>query len=211
MTPEHRQRIVERHRDALLRHGVHPNALYWSSRKIQEIRFEVLVEIGISSGDRVLDVGCGFGDLKGFLTGRGLEVDYTGIDLSPDLLQSARRLQPQASLVEGDLFDLDPADGSFDWALLSGALNEQLGDDGAYARRLIARMFAAARKGVACNLLDARNRWVAGRPDLQSFQPDDMLDYCRGLGAACELRDGYLDNDFTLHLRRLPPAGTTYP
>jgi len=211
MTPQHRQRIVDRHRDALLRHGVHPNALYWSSREIQEVRFGVLAEIGVGSGDRVLDVGCGFGDLNGFLAARGIEVDYTGIDLSPDLLESARRLHPDAAFVEGDLFDLDPEDGAFDWVLLSGALNEQLGDDGGYARRTIARMARAARRGVAFNLLDARNRWVASRPDLQSFEPDAVLAHCRELGAEATLREGYLDNDFTVHLRRPAPDGPTYP
>ena len=86
--------------------------------------------------------------------------------------------------------------------LLSGALNENLADQGAYAFAVIERMFELCRVGVAFNLLDARNAWIASRPDLQSHQPDTVLAFCRGLTAHCQLRDDYLDNDFTVYLRR---------
>ncbi len=201
MKKEQRKRIVDRHRDSLTRYGYHPNALYWSSREIQEIRFRVLAEIGIESGDSVLDVGCGFGDFKGWFGKQGGALDYVGIDLSPDLLAEARGRHPDSIFVDGDLFDMDFADQSFDWVVLSGALNEQLHDDGAYARRVIARMLLLCRKGVAFNLLDAR---YLQAHDLQSHMPEEMLDWCRSLCPHCTLRDDYLDNDFTIYMRRLP-------
>ncbi len=67
MNKQQRQRIINRHKDSMLRHGYHPNALYWSTKEMQELRFKVLADIGIQSGDSVLDVGCGFGDLLGYL------------------------------------------------------------------------------------------------------------------------------------------------
>lgn len=202
MNEQQRQRIVARHRDALLRHGLQPAALYWSSREIQETRFRVLAEIGLASGCSVLDVGCGFGDLARYLAHQGLEFDYTGIDLSPDLIQAGRGHDPRLTLLEGDIFDLPAEPERYDYVLLSGALNENLADQGAYAFAVIERMFELCRVGVAFNLLDARNAWIASRPDLQSHQPDTVLAFCRGLTAHCQLRDDYLDNDFTVYLRR---------
>ncbi|OIO68063.1 MAG: SAM-dependent methyltransferase [Zetaproteobacteria bacterium CG12_big_fil_rev_8_21_14_0_65_55_1124] len=199
MKKEQRKRIVDRHRDSLLRHGYHPNALYWSSREIQELRFEVLAGIGIKSGDALLDVGCGFGDFKRWFERQGGELKYTGIDLSPDLLAEAEKRHPDAEFLCGDLFDMDFAEQSFDWVILSGALNEQLGDKGKYARRVIKRMFALCRKGVAFNLLDARH---LNAHDLQSHQPEEMLAWCRGLCPDATLHDAYLKNDFTIHMRR---------
>ncbi|MFQ5355728.1 MAG: class I SAM-dependent methyltransferase [Mariprofundaceae bacterium] len=200
MNKEQRQRIINRHRDSLTRHGQHPNALYWSSREVQEIRFRVLGEIGIESGDSVLDVGCGFGDFMDWSTARGIVLDYTGIDLSPDLLAEARKQHPATPFFDGDLFDMDFADQSFDWVLLSGALNEQLHDDGAYARKVIERMYALCGRGVAFNLLDGRK---IRAHDLQSYHPNKMLEYCAKLCADCMLRDGYIDNDFTVYLRKV--------
>jgi len=199
MKEKQRKRIVDRHRDSLKRHGYHPNALYWSSREIQEIRFSVLAEIGIVAGDSVLDVGCGFGDFKGWFERRGEKLDYTGIDLSPDLLAQGEKRHPDGLFIEGDLFDMDFAEKSFDWVILSGALNEQLHDDGAYARRIIERMYVLCRKGVAFNLLDARH---LNAHDLQSHQPQEVLNWCLMICQDCKLSDEYLKNDFTIWMRR---------
>jgi len=197
MKKEQRKRIVDRHRDSLTRHGYHPNALYWSTQKIQEIRFEVLAGVGIEPGDSVLDVGCGFGDFKGWFARQGGELDYTGIDLSPDLLAEAKIRCSGGRLFCGDLFDMDFLEFSFDWVILSGALNELLHDEGDYARRVIKRMYALCRKGVAFNLLDARHLRAH---DLQTHMPAEMLVWCRKLCPDSELFDGYLKNDFSIYM-----------
>lgn len=199
MKREQRKRIVDRHRDSLTRHGYSSHALYWSSTEIQELRFKVLAEIGIESCDSVLDVGCGFADFKGWFERQGGQLYYTGIDLSSDLLHEAEKRHADAKLFEGDLFDMSFSDQSFDWVILSGALNEFLQDEGAYAYRVIARMFELCRKGVAFNLLDARHIKGFG---LQSHLPDVVFDYCRSLFPNCELHDAYLKNDFTIYIRR---------
>lgn len=193
-----RRRILSAHRDSLKRYGYSPWALYWSSREIQEQRFAILFEAGMQSGESLLDVGCGFGDLARWLEAQGCRVDYTGLDLSPELLEEGRRRYPDLELLEGDLFDLDPAPASFDWLVLSGTLNRDLGDGGDYARRLIRRMWQACRKGIAFNLLDARHGPTAERWDLQSFHPGEILRLVQAFAPRVQLRDGYLDNDFTL-------------
>jgi len=199
MKKEQRKRIVDRHRDSLTRHGYHPNALYWSTREVQEICFEVLAAIGIEDGDSLLDVGCGFGDFKGWFERQGGALDYTGIDLSPDLLAEAEVRNPGGRFFCGELFDMDSVKSGFDWVILSGSLNELLHDEGDYARRVIERMYALCRKGVAFNLLDARHLRVH---DLQTHMPDEMLAWCRGLCPASVMRDAYLKNNFTIYMPR---------
>lgn len=199
MKKEQRKRIIDKHRDSLTRHGHHPNALYWSSREIQEIRFRVLADIGIGCGDSVLDVGCGFADFKSWIEEQGIPVHFTGVDLSPDLIWTAREKHPDCELLCGELRDFDLADGSFDWVILSGAMNEQLHDEGDYARRQIARMYGLSRKGVAFNMLDARH---INAHDLQCVDPFEMLAYCQSLCPDCALHDDYLANDFTIYMRR---------
>jgi len=203
LTAGQRKRIVDRHRDSLTRFGRSPAALYWSSREIQEIRFRILCEIGIAAGDSLLDVGCGFADLKPWIGRWRCPVDYTGIDLSPEILAAAADMQPDAHLVCGDVFDLAAGPEAYDWVLLSGSLNEVLDDDGRYARAVIARMFSLARRGVAFNLLNARHRAMFSF-GLQRFDPDEMLAYCRTLSPHCQLHDDYLDNDFTIWMYKRP-------
>jgi len=203
MTPEKRKRIIDKHRDSLKRNGYHPHTLYWSSREIQQLRFEILSRIGTQNGDSVLDVGCGFGDLFAYFQARDIHTRYLGLDLSTDILQKAEELYPQARFFNGDLFDLSPAEQSYDYVMLSGALNEEMNDEGNYAKSIIKRMYQSCRKGLAFNLLSCRDEVTARRWDLQSFDADEILAFCCGLGAQCELIDDYIDNDFTILMRRI--------
>src|ERR1051326_3251839 len=64
-------------------------------------------------GARVLDVGCGTGvPTTRQLTDAGAHV--TGIDISPVMLEIARRNVPEATFVEMDVIDASPALGEFD-------------------------------------------------------------------------------------------------
>lgn len=70
---------------------------------------------GISPGERVLDVPCGFGRIANRLAERGCEV--VGIDRNPDYLQRARRDAAErgvdADYRQGDMRELE-AEGAFD-------------------------------------------------------------------------------------------------
>lgn len=199
LPPDKRKRIIDSQRDAWNRHAYHPNALYWSDQESQHLRFKILMDIGMQAGDSVLDVGCGFGDFADYLAKQGKSVRFTGIDLSEELLEEGRKRYSDISLISGDLYDFDPSPESFDYVTLSGALNRNLDDNGNYARSVIRRMFDACRKGIAFNLLDSRHQWTNSRWDLQSFHPDEIGELVRAFSDSFEIRDEYLENDFTVY------------
>lgn len=64
----------------------------------------------------VLDVGCGPGTVTAYLAERG--VNASGVDLSPRMIEHARRLYPQCSFSVASSTDLDLADAS--WGGLLG-------------------------------------------------------------------------------------------
>lgn len=73
----------------------------------------------VSSG-KILDVGCGSGrDALLFLQNSNYE--YTGIDLSPDMLAIAREVAPNAKFIEMSMYELCFASETFDgfWAAAS--------------------------------------------------------------------------------------------
>jgi SAM-dependent methyltransferase len=59
----------------------------------------------------VCDLGCGPGHVARFL--KALDVDAFGIDLSPGMIEQARRLNPDIEYRQGDLMALDAEDGSW--------------------------------------------------------------------------------------------------
>ena len=54
----------------------------------------------VGAGERVLDLGCGTGDLAALCRARGASV--IGLDLAPAMLRAARRRAPGCGLVRGD-------------------------------------------------------------------------------------------------------------
>ena len=52
----------------------------------------------------VCDMGCGPGQVAGYLHGRGVEA--CGVDLSPAMVQQARRLNPEVHFRQGDMLAL---------------------------------------------------------------------------------------------------------
>lgn len=196
MKKNQRDRIIKRHTHSIMMYGHQPQALYWANREVQELRFDVLLSCGIESGDSLLDVGCGFADLYHYMRNRDLHVDYTGIDLSPDMIEAARARSPDLQLFQGELFDFDPAEKSYDWVLLSGALNEPLKDDGAYVREILPRLYATCGKGLAFNLLNGDHAWTERETySLHAYKPEEIMAQINMLSPHSKLRTDYLQTD----------------
>jgi cyclopropane fatty-acyl-phospholipid synthase-like methyltransferase len=113
-------------RDGLLRHA------RWYRNFKTVIRAEhatkVMAEdyIRPHAGERVLDVGCGDGDIRPHLPG----VEYTGIDLNDDYLEVARRQTDEhTQFLHSDVASLGALGlGPFDCAIAVGLLHH-LSDD----------------------------------------------------------------------------------
>jgi SAM-dependent methyltransferase len=72
----------------------------------------LLEAVGARSGQRVLDLCCGQGNVAEALAARGCKV--TGVDFSPAMLVFARRRVPDAVFVEGDAQNLSFVGDEFD-------------------------------------------------------------------------------------------------
>ena len=188
------------HYDALVaRHGLSHKALDWGSRDSQELRFSVLAAIADLRGRSVLDVGCGLADFCEFLRARGIEVDYTGVDLSPAMVAKAAERFPGVRLVAGNILECElPAQG-YDYVLASGIFTFLRGAEAeATAWRLIERLHGLARRACGFNSLST---WARERdPGEFQLDPAATLARCRELGEGVVLRHDYLAHDFTVYL-----------
>jgi SAM-dependent methyltransferase len=148
----------------------------------------------------VVDLGCGPGQIAAFLASHG--VDARGIDLSPGMIEQARRLHPGLDFAVGDMRALDLADASLagitafyslihiprdELALVLEELRRVLRGDGL--------LLAAFHLGSAVQHLD---EWW-GRPvsiDFVFFERDEMERKLRAAGFEIEdvkERDPYPD------------------
>lgn len=203
-----RTRIQLRHKASIERFGYQPQALFWTDQEVQRQRFEVLANL-LPSVEKpnhqawsILDVGCGFADFYAYLHQSGYHMDYTGVDVSPDMIYSASCLHPDIKLFEGELADQAFEDNAFDFVFLSGALNEVVDETGAYAKSVIRDLYRIARVGVGFNLLNKHNPWIQSRPDLQSFYPASIAAFCERFAHKVDWRSDYLPNDFSVFLSK---------
>jgi SAM-dependent methyltransferase len=76
----------------------------------EDSSFDLLAQLVEDPAGLVLDVGCGPGRTTGLLAARGLRV--VGIDLSPGMIEVARRDRPELDFRVGSMTALDVPDGS---------------------------------------------------------------------------------------------------
>ncbi|MET1005596.1 MAG: methyltransferase domain-containing protein [Propionibacteriaceae bacterium] len=84
---------------AMGRHWLLPlyDTFSWLAR-VGRVHEQLLDRAGLQNGQRVLEIGCGTGNLLRALGRRKLEVDATGIDPDPAALRLARRKAARAKL-----------------------------------------------------------------------------------------------------------------
>ena len=84
----------------------------------------ILLDIMRSDASKVnpsiLDLGCGNGQLYEFFKEQDWSCDYTGVDFSDALLDVARRQNPEATFIQGDVNNLSSLINSkFDYVIYS--------------------------------------------------------------------------------------------
>lgn len=152
----------------------------WNSEASQQIRFRELVRLFEDEPDAsVLDYGCGYGALAGYLHARGHRGPYTGFDFSERMIAAARArpAAPGVAFVSVRA-EVRPAD----YTVASGLFNvRQTTPDEewrAYMLATIDDIAGCSRRGFGFNVLSTRSDADRRRPDLFYADPQDMFDYC---------------------------------
>jgi 2-polyprenyl-3-methyl-5-hydroxy-6-metoxy-1,4-benzoquinol methylase len=83
--------IISRYKDRLEKFGPSIDSLASGTIDRRTIRFNLLANVDDLSGATILDLGSGLGDFYGFLLEKDIKVNYTGYDLSPDLVELAKK------------------------------------------------------------------------------------------------------------------------
>ncbi|HCS12384.1 MAG: hypothetical protein COS82_06635 [Zetaproteobacteria bacterium CG06_land_8_20_14_3_00_59_53] len=201
MTLLEKATVLHYHRHRVAEHAAGTvEALGYRASDSQVKRFEALVSVGNLNDCLVLDVGCGHGDLKGFLDARFHGFNYVGIDQMTEFVQQARHVYGQRPSCYFCVADFTQAElPRADYVFASGVLGYRCADPGYYFA-MIDRLFGAARRGLAFNMLD--KEYFPDHPLLVGHDVYEVLEYCRGLAPDAEMLRGYLDDDFTVLMRR---------
>jgi len=196
MKEEEKRATLDRYNERLKEYGYNPKTLGWLKGK-QEIRFQVLSEIGDLHNCSILDVGCGFGDLYGFLVNKGIKIRYTGVDINPHLLEIGKELYPSASFKVMD-FDEEVLEKKIDWVFASGIFNFKLEDNESFIKNMLSKMFNISKKGVAVDFMSSYVDFQ--NEDAYHTKPEQIFSYCKQLSRRITLRHDYMPFEFCVYI-----------
>jgi ubiquinone/menaquinone biosynthesis C-methylase UbiE len=193
-----KRRIIQRYDARLAEHGAQFAALASGTEERRSIRFRVLTEVGITPGDSVLDLGCGFGDFAAFLDAQRIEVDYAGYDINPRLIEEARRRHPSRQFAVRDV--LEDEFPQFDFIVSSSCFNLRMLEDDNYqfVERILTVCHSHARKGVSIDFLSS----YVDFPSAEGFhyQPERVFAIAKRLTKRVTLRHDYPLFEFNVYL-----------
>ena len=180
----------------------------WHSLDAQQNRFQALCQPLDLMNKSILDLGCGYGDLKRYIdklnsqqhTSNHNISSYIGIDQHKAFIKSARLKfisTANTEFIKADFSSMTLP--KVDIVMASGSLN-YYSRDKHYLQKLIIAMYESARYAVAFNLLDCR--YFTSSKLLIAHEPEKILALCRLICVNSQLIDHYENNDFTIIMKR---------
>lgn len=184
--------------------GATPQGVDWNGEESQFLRFEQLAQNLLAEKEKVsvLDYGCGYGSLLGFLERKGVAVEYTGFDISESMLREAAKTFPGSQ--HNWISEIDPQK-KYDYVLLSGIFNVKLqaAENAwvAYIEKTLAEVNALARKEFSFNILTSYSDAEYMRDYLYYASPESWFGYCkRHFSKQVVLNHGYPLYEFTIQV-----------
>lgn len=170
----------------------------WGNRESQEKRFEILAQIAELSGKSVLDVGCGLGDFYSWLKDRYRNIKYTGVDITPSMVELALKNHPGVKFCVLDILELNCVRPAYDFVFASGIFNRRMPRHKYFIKDTIVRMFDLSKQGIAFNVMSTKADFMEKKE--YYADPGKMLDFCLGLSRKVALMHNYMPHDFTVFI-----------
>ncbi len=190
-------RIAAYYDDLVDRYGHDPRACDASGVESLQRRYRVLGDVMDLTGKRVLEVGCGFGDLGVHLRERYEGVVYRGVDLSPRMVEEGRATHG-LDLRVSNVLDLDPAEERYDVVLAQGIFYLLDGDAESKMQELVRAMAALSVEATA---FTAVSSWTpTPEPGEYYVDPVSLLAFCRTLTPFVTIRHDYHPGDVAAYL-----------
>lgn len=194
-------------------HGATARGVDWGRDTDLALRYDKMLAVidpqrGLESDDgasvSLLDVGCGYGGLFEHSRERGVTLDYTGIDVVPEMIEHAAANIPSGHFECRDVFD-DAISERYDYVVCNGILTQKLTtsirDMDVYAQEMIKRLFELCRQGVAFNLMTNKVNFMVD--NLYYRSPVELLAYCFAeITDRVRIDHSYKLYDYTVYLYR---------
>lgn len=203
--------LRDHYTETFRKHGPTARGVDWKGEDDVRLRYAKMLAVIPDDADqsgrpiRLLDIGCGYAGLHAYAIGAGLHLDYTGVDVSPELIQHARESFPEATFHCQDVLEFAPGAQSFDYVVCNGILTQKLTatirEMNQFANRLIRKMFDLCLHGVAFNTMKTNVNFMVD--NLYYRNPIELLAWCNAeLTGNFRIDHAYPLYEYTVYLYR---------
>ncbi|BBO34141.1 hypothetical protein PLANPX_3753 [Lacipirellula parvula] len=206
------QSLIEHYEGCLERHGDTHLGVDWPNPHDAATRYRVMLELlgadAQQPGVSLLDFGCGTAHLWQYMQEQGSsDLRYIGLDASSKFVELSQQKFPGVEFHCLDaLADAAPLP-EVDYIVMNGVLTEKRGMTfdamWEYTQRLLERVFPAARRGLAFNVMSKHVDWE--RDDLFHLPFDQLAAFLRQrLSRHIRFRADYGLYEYTTYVYREP-------
>jgi SAM-dependent methyltransferase len=187
-------------------HGATAQGVDWNSAESQLLRFEQLLKVcDLRQPFSIIDYGCGYGALLGYLWSQGVVMKYYGFDISESMISKARELYGENDRTK--FYSVPESLSKADYTVASGIFNVKLQTSDeewhAYMIDTLAKMADLSVKGFSFNVLTSYSNPERRRTDLYYADPLFWFDHCkRRYSRFVTLLHDYPLYEFTILVRK---------
>jgi SAM-dependent methyltransferase len=201
MNYKEREESISRYSKRLVKFGPAVQALGWRDEAQQKLRFQIFLEcLEIDDNTSILDVGCGFGDFYNYLKIKNKTFIYEGCDISPEIIDVARKTNQNIKFQVCDLRDGVYLNQSFDYVCVSGIFNYKISDNETFLRETLIAAYSICKRGVIVNMTTDKVDFKDSL--LYYYNPGSVIDFCSSLTRRLIIRHDYPLFEFTIGLYR---------
>ena len=171
------------YKEKILEYGQSPKGVDWNGEESQLLRFRQLMKVAGNqkSNFSINDLGCGYGALVDYLKEEFNNWNYFGVDISGDMIRSARIRFSTLDCVQFRESSL--LTEITDYSVASGIFNVRLNYDEdswwEYMTTMLDIMNAKSRLGFAFNCLTIYSDADKMRDHLYYADPCKLFDWCK--------------------------------
>tara|TARA_X000001036_G_scaffold428779_1_gene459040 strand:+ start:248 stop:904 length:657 start_codon:yes stop_codon:yes gene_type:complete len=197
----------------LFLHGDNHRGVDWPNKLDAETRYRVMMGVldflgrEGNNAPKVLDLGCGLSHQYDYFLRNGLDVDYTGVDISREFVERSKAKYPNNSYVVADILRDEKRIPLSDYVLANGLFTEKLSmtfdEMWHWVGNMLVAMSKKAKIGFACNFMSTNVEWQ--RDDLFHLSVDQLIEFVSSrISKEIIVRSDYGLYEYTIYVGSSP-------
>lgn len=193
--------LADYYNKTISKHGNSRKALMWNSHFSQTVRYKILCDQLHQQPYSICDVGCGCGDLFHYIKHHQLPFDYTGIDISANMIVAAQKAYP-TGIFRCLSLDEIKINHSFDCVMASGIFNLRMKDHDNTVFNTINTMIDLAKSHIRFNVLTQNYKRSSTSNSFVYTDIDALYNRLKPLVNTIRIQQDYLPHDVTFYLEK---------